>query len=109
MQTLRFFRKKEILPEVLQAINWKLPDSLDVEIKESENGGFYAVIKNIPGCITQADSGQELYEMVNDAVHTYFEIPKAYIPFVRSYIPDEDVRKRFDIKINEGEFVFQVA
>jgi predicted RNase H-like HicB family nuclease len=90
MQTLNFLRKKEILPEVLQAINWKLPDTLEVEVKESENGGFYAVVKNIPGCITQADSGQELYEMVNDAVYTHFEIPKEYIPFVRSYIPSEE-------------------
>ena len=76
MQTLSFFRKKEILPEVLQSINWKLPDSLEVEVKESEGGGFYAMVKNLPGCITQADSGQELYEMVNDAVYAYFQIPK---------------------------------
>ena len=109
MKTSVFFRKKEILPEVLQAINWKLPDSLEVEIKESKGGGFYAVVKNLPGCITQADSGQELYEMVNDAVYTYFQIPREYAPYVRSYIPSEEIRKKFDIKIKEGEFVFQAA
>ena len=102
-------RRKEILPEVLQSIAWRLPDSLDVEIKKSEAGGFYAIIKNLPGCITQAESGQELYEMVNDAVITYFNIPKEYVPYVSSYIPSEEERKKLGIKIQEGKLVFQKA
>jgi len=103
------FRKKEVIPEVLQAILWKLPDKLEVEIKRSESGGFYAEIKNLPGCITQADSVQELYEMINDAVITYFKIPPQYIPFIGPYIPSEEIRKELGIKIKEGELIFQKA
>ena len=105
--TLLKLRTKEIVPEVLQAIQWKLPDQLEVEIKKSDTGGFYAIVKNLPGCITQADSGQELYEMINDAVYTYFQVPKEYTPYVNIYTPPEDVRKKFGIKVEEGKFVFQ--
>jgi len=107
MALLGFLQKKEIVPEVLQAIRWKFPDKLEVEVKKSESGGFYVIIKNLPGCITQADSGQELYEMVNDAVYTYFEVPQEYIPHVPNYLPPEEVRKTLGIKIKEGSLVFR--
>lgn len=102
-----FFSKKPIVPEVLLALRWKFPDELDVKVSKSEDGGFIAKIKNLPGCITQAETGQELYEMVNDAVYTYLDIPEEYIPYVPSFTPPERVRKEYNIKIKEGTFVFQ--
>ena len=54
----------------------QLPDSLEVRIGESKDGGYWVKILNLPGCFTQADSGEELFVMVNDAVYTYFDVPE---------------------------------
>jgi len=90
---------KKIVPEALIAYRSRMPDSLDVKIRESEDGGYWVEIKNIPGCITQADNGEELFSMVNDAVYTFFEIPEEYIPYISSFLPSEETRKKFGIKI----------
>ncbi len=90
---------KKIIPESLIAYRSRIPDSIGVRIRESEDGGYWVEVKNLPGCITQAENGQELFEMVNDAVFTYFDIPKEYIPFMPSFLPPEETRKRFDIEV----------
>ena len=86
------FSKKEIVPEVLTALRWKCPDEVKVIIKKSEDGGYFAMVENLPGCVTQAETGQELFEMVNDAVYTYLEIPKQYIPYMPTFFPTEEIR-----------------
>ena len=105
----KFLSKKEIIPEVLRALIWKFPDKLEVKISKSEDGGFIAEVVNLPGCITQAETGQELYEMINDAICTYLDIPEHYIPYVPNFVPPEKERKELNIKIREGAFVFQKA
>lgn len=95
---LRFFQK-EIAPEVLIAYKWKLPDVLDVSIKPSEDGGYFVDVKNLSGCVTQAETGKEIFEMVNDAVYTYLGIPERYKAYMPTFFPPENVRKQFDIKI----------
>ena len=62
---LNFFSKKEIIPEVLTALRWKFPDKVDVEVKKSKDGGYFAIVKNLPGCVTQAEKGQELQKLSN--------------------------------------------
>lgn len=104
-----FFRKKEIIPEVLYALKYKLPDKIEVEIKDGEDGHYFAKIKNLPGCITQAQNAQELLEMVNDAIYTYFEIPEQYLPFVQMYIPPEEIRQKYGMKLPAGEYLLQTA
>jgi len=100
-------KKKAIVPEVLQAIIWKLPDRLNVQIRKSSTGSLYATIKELPGCFTQADSGPEIYTMINDAIYTYFEVPREYIPFLNPYMPrSEEKRKELGIS-PEGQFNFQ--
>lgn len=95
-----FFRRK-IIPEVLRAYQWRLPESLDVNLKKSEDGGYVAIVDNLPGCITQAETGQELFGMVNDAALTYLQIPEEYHPYLRPYLPPEGVREELKIKIPE--------
>lgn len=63
------------------------PKEIAVKIHRSEDGGFIAEVSTFPGVITEADTFSELIEMVNDAVRTYFEVPKKYISFVPSYLP----------------------
>ena len=96
-----FLFKKEVVPEVLTALRWKFPDRINVTIKKSEDGGYFAVIENFSGCITQAETGQELFEMINDAIYTYLDVPLQYIPYLPSFLPPEEVRKKFNIEIPE--------
>lgn len=93
---------KKIVPEALYAYRSRIPNSLNVLIKESEDGGYWAEILNIPGCITQAENGEELFYMVNDAVYTYFQVPSEYVPLMPTFLPPEEVRNKLGIKIPQN-------
>lgn len=41
---------------------------LKVVINEAEEGGFWAEVPSIPGCMTQGDSYKELIENLYDAI-----------------------------------------
>ena len=73
------------------------PRHITVKVERSADGGFYVQVKSFPGCVTQADSLSELIEMLNDAVRVYFEIPKAYLPFMPTYLPLIKDAQRLDI------------
>lgn len=92
------FRKKVIL-EALIAYKGRFPEELEVSIKSSQDKGYVMYVKNLPGCVTQAETGQKIFEMVNDAVYTYLQIPEDYQPFMPAFFPPESVRKEFDINI----------
>lgn len=53
-----------------------IPDQLDFLIEITNDGWFIAESKNFPGLFTQARSKEELLDMVNDAILTYFGVPK---------------------------------
>ncbi len=74
-----------------------LPKSIEVFVKPCEEGGFYAEIKTFPGCHTQAETFSELIEMVNDAVITFLEIPRKYIPFMKTYMPPVSLAQCFNL------------
>ncbi|HOF50409.1 MAG TPA: type II toxin-antitoxin system HicB family antitoxin [Candidatus Colwellbacteria bacterium] len=96
-----FFHKQEVVPQVLAAYKWRLPTKLQVSLKKSEDGGYIAFVDNVPGCVTQAETGQELFTQVNDALYTYFEIPKDYQPYMPTFFPPENVRAELNIQIPE--------
>lgn len=54
-----------------------LPNEINFKFRLTEDGWFVVVSPDLPGLITQAKSQQELIEMVNDAVLTYFDVPKS--------------------------------
>ena len=87
--------KKQILQ--VNKLRGLFPKSVQVSIRRSKDGGFVAIIKTFPSCITEADSFSELIEMVNDAVRTYFEVPKKYSPFMPTYLPPLKEAQRFDV------------
>jgi len=37
-------------------------------MKKYPNGGYFAEVKELPGCITEADSKEEAFEMIEDAM-----------------------------------------
>jgi len=55
---------------------YHLPEALNLHIKLGTNGWFIVTSPDLPGLVTQAKSQEELIEMVNDAVLTYFDVPK---------------------------------
>jgi len=55
---------------------YNVPRTLNLQIRLTQDGWFVATVPELPGLITQAQSQHELLDMVNDAVLTYFDIPK---------------------------------
>ena len=52
-----------------------LPYSIEIYRDHSdENPGWVAKVKELPGCITQADSFEELEEMIYDAMRSWIEV-----------------------------------
>lgn len=41
---------------------------LEVRIHKAEEGGYWADVPSIPGCMTQGDSVRELFENIHEAV-----------------------------------------
>ena len=53
-----------------------IPESLNINVRISKDGWFVISSLDLPGFITQAQNHQELVEMINDAVLTYFDVPR---------------------------------
>ncbi len=81
MVKLTLKKKKEI-----NKFRSLFPSNISIRIRRSENGKFCAEIRTFPGCFTEADTFSGLIEMINDAVKTYFEIPKKYLVFMPEYL-----------------------
>ena len=91
--------RTRVIPEALIAYKGRFPEELEVSIKPSQDRGYIIYVKNLPGCITQAETGQEIFEMVNDAVYTYLQIPESYQLYMPAFFPSESERKEFNINI----------
>lgn len=66
---------------------------------DPENPGWVAFVRELPGCITQADSFSELEEMIIDAMHAWLEIAiQDGIP-VPLPQPDEQYSGKFVIRV----------
>ena len=53
----------------------KLPYTIKVTYdSDEENPGWVAQVTELPGCITQADTFEELGEMVKDAMRSWLEV-----------------------------------
>lgn len=55
---------------------YNLPEKLNLLVRLTPDGWFVVTSPELPGLVTQAKSKEELLEMVNDAVLTYFDVPK---------------------------------
>ena len=76
-----------------------IPNTISLNI-ELRDGWYTAAIPELPGLFTQAKSQEELLDMVNDAVLTYFDVPKRESDFVfdQLKIGDEVVRYNAQLK-----------
>ena len=66
---------------------------------DPDNPGWVAQVRELPGCITQADNFAELEEMIRDAMRGWFEI--AIQDGIPIPLPQEDVEY-------SGKFVIRV-
>lgn len=95
--------------EALIAYRQKLPDRIIVAIRE-EQGKFFAQVEFAGVTITtQTRRPQELYDIVNDVVYTYYEIPRQYTPLVKRYVPPKELADRYGIELPAEKIVFQAS
>ena len=62
-------KDKRVDPDVLFALQWKKPSNIDVVIEETDTGYFAKVVSfHDDNVVTEAATGQELFEMVTRSV-----------------------------------------
>lgn len=69
-----FFSSKKDPFQVRKEYN--IPTKVQLSIQITPDGWFLVTSPELPGLITQARNAKELLEMVNDAILTYFDVPK---------------------------------
>jgi predicted RNase H-like HicB family nuclease len=52
-----------------------VPFTLTVDVHQTDGGGFYGEVRQLPGCIAQADSLENLAEGIREAIRDYFAEP----------------------------------
>jgi predicted RNase H-like HicB family nuclease len=52
-----------------------VPVTLTVDVHEIQGGGFYGEVRQLPGCLAQADTLEELAEAIQEAFRDYFAEP----------------------------------
>lgn len=62
-------------PEAIKR-EYKMPESINFLLRPTKNGWFVVTMPDHPGLITEANTHQGLLEMVNDALLTYYDVPK---------------------------------
>lgn len=69
---LHFFTKKD--SRTIKA-KYNIPDEIKLNY-QVKDGWFLISSPDLPGLVTQARTAKELLEMVNDAILTYYDVPK---------------------------------
>ena len=90
--------------EIKQKYN--IPDQFNAKIRITNDGYFVLTCEELPGLITEARDGKELLRMFNDAVLTYFDVPRRIGDVVHNKM-NIDGHGTFLIKTDEQ--VLQVA
>lgn len=54
-----------------------LPYTIEI-IPDEDDGGYVARVRELPGCLTQADTWEELLQMVEDAKRLWIESALEY-------------------------------
>jgi predicted RNase H-like HicB family nuclease len=94
------FARRKFDQDEFFALQWKRPDNIQVFINRAEEGGYFAKIVSLAGnVVTEADTGQALVEMVNEAMYDYLDIPPIYRPQMGLFMPSEEVREEIKAEI----------
>ncbi len=52
-----------------------IPFTLTVDVHEIDGGGFYGEVRQLPGCLSYADTLEELADAMREALRDYFAEP----------------------------------
>lgn len=94
-----FLGRNKLDNETLYALQWKKPANVEIILEKSDAGYFAKVVSLDGNVVTEAATGQELFEMVNDAIYEYLDIPEQYRERLGFYLPPEDVREELKVEI----------
>ncbi|MEK7124569.1 MAG: hypothetical protein AAB877_02715 [Patescibacteria group bacterium] len=89
-------KKSNVNIKEINRLRSLFPSQILVRVHRSDAGDFCAEVTTFPGCFTEADTFSELIEMINDAVRTYFEIPRKYFSFMPEYLPPIKMAQDFN-------------
>jgi predicted RNase H-like HicB family nuclease len=67
--------REPLMPHQIKA-KYGIPDKINYKLRLTEDGWFVVTSPDYPGLITQGRNGPEILDMVNDAVLTYFNVPR---------------------------------
>ncbi|MEO6077652.1 MAG: hypothetical protein ABIP54_02605 [Candidatus Andersenbacteria bacterium] len=90
------FESPRLEREAFDAYFYRLPENVNVSWVRDENYIVGSITDNGHEYMTQAQSADELIDMVNDAVYTFHEIPEQYreaIAQYRAYNPSDAQKK----------------
>ncbi len=79
MQKLFYKAFRAIFPHqnpTLLKRKYGIPDTIHLNVRLTQDGWFVVTSPELPGLVTQAKNQDKLIEMVNDAVLSYFDVPK---------------------------------
>jgi len=57
-------------------IKYNIPDEIGLVVDIAKDGLTVITSPDLPGFITQAKGNKNIVDMVNDAILTYFDVPK---------------------------------
>jgi antitoxin HicB len=78
----------------------KLPYTIKVTYDaDAENPGWVAQVAELPGCLTQADTFEELGAMVQDAMRNWFEAALALGNPIPEPVADEEYSGKFVVRL----------
>ncbi len=78
----------------------KLPYTIKVTYDaDAENPGWVAQVAELPGCLTQTDTFEELGAMVQDAMRSWFEAALALGNPIPEPVADEEYSGKFVVRL----------
>jgi hypothetical protein len=106
MRLFNFWSNK-IDPDTFLAYKSAIPSTIDVNVKHAKNR-YVATVKTIEHealpkdafLITEANSTDELVDMVNDLIFTYKRIPESYRPYYKQILkPEGSVSRSEELRL----------
>jgi predicted RNase H-like HicB family nuclease len=64
---------------------------IKVLIHEAEDGGFWAKVPALPGCVTEADTREELLANLREAIEGWLEVAAEMHPSAEGWLEEVDV------------------
>ena len=70
---------------------YNIPRSIDFKFQIKNDGWFIATSPDLPGLVTEAKNPKDLFVMLNDAILTYYDVPKRDADFIHDRLTLEGV------------------